>query len=165
MLLFAHARLQPGMQKLSAPHLTFVKRVLPFLALAAVSASTYWSNRDQQYTLAIAAGCFVVGAFAMWVILRRGFWRMADSVEDHGDKLVITRWRTRIEVPIANVKRLRRERTLNGSTVTIFLSTPSELGSEIAFLAPGRRTMRDIEEKLDALARRVAGLPSESGPA
>lgn len=144
------------MQKISAPHLTFVKRVLPFLALTAVSASTYWSHRDQQYSLAIAVGCFVVGSLVMWLILRRGFWRLADTVEDHGDKLVITRWRTRIEVPIADVKQLRRERTLNGSTVvTIFLSVPSALGSEIVFLAPGRRTMRDIDEKLDSLARRV----------
>jgi hypothetical protein len=143
-------------QKLSAPHLTFVKRVLPFVAMAAVSAGSYWSSRDKQYALGLTVLWAVVGSIILWVILRRGFWRMADTVEDHGDRLVITRWRTKVEIPIANVRELRRQPTLNGSNVTIVLNAPSALGAEITFLAPGRRTLRDIEEKLDNLSRRVA---------
>ena len=144
------------MQKLSAPHSTFVKRVLPFVAMAAVSAGSYWSSRDNRYAIELTALVGVFGLITMWVILRRGFWRMADTVEDHGDRLVITRWRTKVEIPIANVHEIRRQPTLNGSNVTIVLNAPSALGSQIAFLAPGRRTLRDIEEKLDSLARRLA---------
>jgi hypothetical protein len=124
--------------------------------MAAVSAWTYSSHRGEQYALELALLWFVVGSIALWVLLRRGFWRLADTVEDQGDRLVITRWKTRIEVPIANVKALRRKPALNGSNVTLFLSAPSALGSEISFLAPGRRTMRDIEDKLEALASRIA---------
>ena len=142
--------------RLSAPHLTFVKRVLPFIAIIAVSAGSYWSNREQAYVIELTLFWLVAGSVILWVLMRRGFWRMADTVEDHGDRLVITRWRTKVEVPIADVRELRRERTVNGSNVTIVLAAPCALGSEIKFLAPGRRTVRDIEEKLDSLSRRVA---------
>ena len=144
------------MQKLSASHSTFVKRVLPFATIAAASAWTYSAHRHEQYTLELALLWFVVGSIALWVVLSRSLWRMADTVEDQGDRLIITRWRTRIEVPIANVKSLRRRPALGGSIVTLFLSTPSALGSEISFLAPGWRAMRDIDEKLEGLARRVS---------
>lgn len=145
-----------GVQRISTSHSTFVKRVLPFATMVAVSAWTYSSHRHEQYALELALLWCVVGSIILWVLLRRGFWRLADTVEDQGDRLVITRWKTRIEIPIAEVKALRRRPALNGSNVTLFLNAPSALGSEISFLAPGRRTMRDIDEKLEALARRVA---------
>ena len=148
------------MENISASHSTLVKRVLPFATMAAASAWTYSSHRGEQYALELALLWFVVGSIALWVLLRRGFWRLADTVEDQGDRLIITRWKTRIEVPIANVRALRRRPAFSGSNVTLFLSAPSALGSEISFLAPGKRTMRDIEDKLDALASRVAKLPS-----
>ena len=144
------------MQKLSAPHSTLVKRVLPFATMAAASAWTYSAHRHEEYALELALLWFVVGSIALWILLRRGFWRLADTVEDQGDKLVITRWKTRVEVPIEHVKSLRRKPALSGSNVTLFLRTPSALGSEISFLAPGWRTMRDIDEKLEALARRIS---------
>ena len=147
-------------QKISAPHSTLVKRVLPFATMVAASAWTYSSHRGEQYALELALLWLVLGSIALWFLLRRGFWRLADVVEDQGDRLIITRWRTRIEVPIANVKGLRRKPALNGSNVTLILSAPSQLGSEISFLAPGRRTMRDIEDKLESLASRVTKRPS-----
>ena len=130
--------------------------MLPFVALLAVSAGSYWSSREQTYAIELTLFWLVAGSIILWLLLRRGFWRMADTVEDHGDRLVITRWRTKVEVPIASVREIRRERTANGSNVTIVLAAPGALGSEIKFLAPGRRTVRDIEEKLDSLSRRVA---------
>jgi hypothetical protein len=145
----------PDMQKLSAPHSAFVKRVLPFVAVLAVSAWSYQSNREQPNALVLTLIVGVVGLLLMGLALRRGFWRIADTVEDHGDRLVITRWKTRAEIPIANVREIRRRRGLNGSYVTLFLNSPSALGSEITFLAPGSRTMREIEDRLDDLWRRV----------
>jgi hypothetical protein len=144
-----------SIQKLSAPHSTFVKRVLPFFTVAAVSAWTYQSRRHEPHALLMTASIGVIGLALLWFFLRRDFWRLADVVEQHGDQLVITRWTTKVEIPIANVKQLIRVPSLAGSTVTLVLSTPCALGSEIAFLAPSRRTMRDIDEKLEALARRV----------
>lgn len=148
--------MQAQAQTISAPHSAFVKRVLPFVALAAASAGSYWSSRANENALGLTVLVGIIGSIIMWVLLRRGFWRLADTVEDHGDRLVITRWKTRIEIPIANAKKILRERRLNGSYVTILLNAPSALGSEIAFLAPGRRTLRDIEDRLDSLSRRVA---------
>jgi len=143
-------------QKLSAPHSTFVKRVLPFITVAAVSAWTYQSRRHEPNALVMTAIVGVIGLGLMWFVLRRDFWRLADVVEQHGDRLVITRWTTKLELPIANVKQLIRVPSLaGGSAVTLVLTTPSALGAEISFLAPSRRTMRDIDEKLEALARRV----------
>ena len=144
------------MQKLSVPHSTLVKRVLPFVAVAAASLWSYQSSRDHPNALVITAIVCVVGMLIMWVMLRRGFWRMADTVEDHDDRLIVTRWTTRIEIPIANIREVRRRPGLNGSYVTLLLGAPSALGPEITFLAPGRRTLRDIEDHLDSLARRVA---------
>ena len=146
------------MERISTAHSTFVKRVLPFATIAAASAWTYSSHRGEQYALELALLWLVVGSLVLWVLLRRGFWRLADTVEDQGDRLIITRWKTRIEVPISNVKELRRRPAFGGSNVTLLLSAPSALGSEISFLAPGRRTMRDIDEKLEGLARRVLKL-------
>jgi hypothetical protein len=143
-------------QKLTAPHSTFVKRVLPFMTIAAVSAWTYQSTRHEPYALEMTAVIGVIGVIGLWVVLRRSFWRMADTVEDHGERLIVTRWHTKVEVPIANVKRLIRVPTFaGGSAVTLVLKTPCALGTELSFLAPSRRTMRDIDEKLEALARRV----------
>jgi hypothetical protein len=144
-------------QKLSAAHSTFVKRVLPFITVAAVSAWTYQSRRHEPNALVMTAMVGLIGLGLMWwFVLRRDFWRLADVVEQHGDRLVITRWTTKVEIPIANVKQLIRVPSLaGGSAVTLVLTTPSALGSEISFLAPSRRTMRDIDEKLEALARRV----------
>ena len=143
--------------RLSAPHSPFVKRVLPFLTVVAVSAWTYQSTRHQPYALEMTAAMGAIGLIILWVILKRDFWRMADIVEDHGDRLVVTRWRTRVEIPLANVKKVVRVPTVRGGTVTLELKTPSALGSEIAFLVPDWRTMRDIDEKLSSLERRVAG--------
>jgi hypothetical protein len=145
-----------AVQKISAPHSTLVKRVLPFATMVAAAAWTYSSHRGEQYALELALLWFVVGSIALWLLLRRSFWRLADTVEDQGDRLIITRWKTRIEVPIADLQGLRRKPALNGSNVTLFLSAPSALGSEISFLAPGWRTMRDIDEKLNALSSRIA---------
>lgn len=143
-------------RKLSAPHSTFVKRVLPFAAVAVVSVCSYLSSRDKPHALEMTAAVGIIGMLIMWVMVRRGFWRIADTVEDHGERLVVTRWKTTVEIPIADVREVRRQPGLNGSYVTILLKAPCALGSEITFLAPGRRTMRDIEEQLDALSRRVA---------
>ncbi|HEY7639171.1 MAG TPA: hypothetical protein VH814_05570 [Steroidobacteraceae bacterium] len=143
-------------QKLSAPHSPFVKRVLPFLAIAAVSVGSYWSNRQKPHALEMSVATCVIGLIVMWLIIRRGFWRVADTVEDHGDRLVVTRWKTRAEIAIANMREIQRRPGLNGSYVTILLNKPSALGAEIKFLAPGRNTTRDIEERLDSLARRIA---------
>jgi hypothetical protein len=149
-------RAKVHVQKLSAPHSAFVKRVLPFVTVVAASAWSYQSSRDKPNALEMTLLVGIVGLIILWVVLRRGFWRMADTVEDHGDRLVITRWRTRAEIPLENVRELRRRPGLNGSYVTIRLTAPCALGSEITFLAPGRRTLREIEEKLDDLSRRIA---------
>jgi hypothetical protein len=149
------ARRNANVAKLSAPHSTFVKRVLPFVAVLAATAWSYQSSRDKPNALEMTLIVGAVGLILMWFVLSRGFWRIADLVEDHGDRLVITRWKTRVEIPIAHVREIKRRPGLNGSYVTLLLNTPSALGSEITFLAPGRRTMREIEDRLDDLWRRV----------
>ena len=55
------------MQKISASHSTFVKRVLPFATIAAASAWTYSAHRHEQYALELALLWFVVGSIALWL--------------------------------------------------------------------------------------------------
>jgi hypothetical protein len=143
------------MQTISATHSAFVKRVLPFVVVVGASAWSYWSKRNLPNALVLAISSGVLFTIIMLVILRRGFWRMADIVEDYGDRLVITRWRTKVEIPISHVREVRREPQLRGSEVTLILNEPSALGSEVTFLAPDRRTSPGIEERLDALSRRA----------
>jgi hypothetical protein len=144
------------MQTISAAHSTFVKRVLPFVVVGGACAWVYWSRRDQPQSLEIGLFWLVISTVIMAVALRRSLWRMADTVEDYGDRLVITRWKTRVEIPIWNVREIKRERQLVGSEVTILLDGPSALGSEVTFLAPDKRKSPGIDEALEALARRVA---------
>ena len=92
------------------------------------------------------------------VVLRTGFWRMADTVEDCGDSLVVTRGRTKVTVPLSGVRDVRRVPQLVGSEVTLTLERPCALGSDIRFLAPDKRKVPDIDETLDELARRVEAL-------
>ena len=80
---------------------------------------------------------------------------MADTVEDRGNSLVVTRWRTQATIPLSMIRELRRERKLVGSEVTLFLNQPCTLGSEVHFLAPDKRKVPDIDETLDALASRI----------
>jgi len=145
------------MTVLSASHSGFVKRVLPFLAIAGACGWSYWfGTRDGQseatWTYVAIA---VVLAVVMVVVLRRGLWSMADSVEDSGDALHIRRWRTIQSIPIVDVKSIEREPSLVGSVVTLHLSRPSAFGSAIRFYAPDARKVPNIINDLESLAIRV----------
>jgi hypothetical protein len=40
------------------------------------------------------------------VILRRGVWGMVDTVEDHGDALVVTLRGKKFDIPISNIAKV-----------------------------------------------------------
>lgn len=144
------------MNILSATHSTFVKRVLPFVVVAGACAWVYWSKRNEADSLFWSLFTLAIGTLIMFFTLRKGFWRMADTVEDHGNHLVVTRWRTTIEIPLSHVREIMRLPKLVGSEVIIILQSPCALGSEICFLAPDKRKVPEIDQVLDALSRRVA---------
>lgn len=152
------------MRTISATHSAFVKRVLPFLAIALAVVWNWWSDRDHASTSSYGWLFFVTVLLTaiMVAALRKGFWRMADTVEDHGDSLVVTRWRTRVIVPLSGVREMRRVPNFTGSEITLTLKQPCALGSDIQFLAPDRRNVPDIDETLDALAHRVEHLGSRA---
>lgn len=144
------------MRTISARHSTFIKRVLPFLVVAGASAWATWrTHGTPMESVGAAAIGTVVVTIVMVVILRRGFWRMADIVEDDGDSLRVTRWRTRITIPLSNVREVQRVPLLRGSEVTLTLKQPCLFGLNIRFLAPDKRRVPDIDIMLEALTRRV----------
>lgn len=132
-----------------------MKRVFPFIVVAGACAWSYWGKRHLPNSLEIGVITAVIGTVIMVVVLKRGLWRMADIVEDHGDRLKVSRWRTNIEIPLPQVTGVRRTRRLTGSEVTLVLSTPSALGLEVSFLAPDERRVPGIEKTLDELSQRA----------
>jgi hypothetical protein len=150
------------MQILSTPHSTFVTRVLPFMLVAGVCGWVYWPKRDEgMESLVIALFVFVIVNLLMCRELRKRLWRKADIVEDRGDRLVITRWKTTVEIPLSQVQEIMRVPMLGSMEVIIILKTPCEFGSEIAFYPPHKRKVPEIDHALDGLSRRVASQESK----
>ncbi len=145
------------MQILSTARSTFVTRVLPFIVVAGACALAYWPKRnDGAESLIFALIFLVIANLIMYRTLRKGLWRKADIVEDRGDRLVITRWKTTIEVPLSQVQEIMRVPTLGGMEVIIIMKTPCAFGSEIGFFPPHKRKVPEIEHALDGLSRRVS---------
>jgi hypothetical protein len=146
---------------ISATPSPFVKRILPFVILVGVCGSAYWRdvNRgisDPVVWLLVAVTMVVI----MVTVLLRGPWSLADKVEDCGDRLIVTRWRTSVTIPLSAVTDLQRTPLAVGSTVTLKLAHPCALGSDIRFLAPDKRKVPDIDQALDSLALRLAAQDS-----
>jgi hypothetical protein len=145
------------MQILSARRSTFVTRVLPFIVVAGACGWAYWPKRNEgAEPLVLALVFLVISTLIMYRTLRKSAWRRADTVEDRGDRLVITRWKTTIEVPLSQVQQVLRVPVLGGMEVIIVLKTPCALGSEIAFFPPHKRKVPEIEHALEMLSRRVS---------
>ncbi len=133
------------MQILSAPSSTFVTRVLPFIVVAGACGWAYWPKRNEgAEPLVLALIFLVIATLIMYRTLRKSAWRRADTVEDRGDRLVITRWKTTIEVPLSQVQQVLRVSALGGMEVIIILKTPGALGSQIAcsFLRTSEESQR-----------------------
>jgi hypothetical protein len=151
------AALGQEMQILSTPYSMFVTRVLPFMVVAGVCGWVYWPKRHEgAESLAIALIVFVIANLLMYRELRKGPWRKADVVEDRGDRLLITRWKTAVEVPLSQVEEIMRVQSLGSMEVIIILKTPCAFGPEIAFYPPHKRKVPGIERALDGLSRRVS---------
>jgi hypothetical protein len=150
------------MQVLSTAHSMFVTRVLPFIVVAGACGWAYWPKRNEGAEPLIFALVFLVIAnLIMYRTLRNGLWRKADVVEDRGDRLVVTRWKTTIEVPLSQVQEIMRIPTLGGMEIIIILKTPCAFGSEIAFFPPHKRKVPEIEHALDGLSRRISSQESK----
>lgn len=149
------------MQILSTPHSTFVTRVLPFVVVAGACGWVYWQKRNEgAESLVITLILFVIASLLMYRQLRKGLWRKADIVEDRGDRLLITRSKTTIEVPLSHVQEIMKAPSFGVMEVIIILKIPCTFGSEIAFYPPHKRKVPQIEHALDDLSRRVASQES-----
>lgn len=146
------------MVQLSAKHSSFVKRILPFAAIALVTAWTYWSDvrHGKPASLMTAAAIAIFLGVIVTLLLRRGLWKLADIVEDHGGEIRVTRWRRTIQLPLRNISRVRLEPGTVGQVVTLELVHPSALGPEIAFFAPSSKKVPTIDHDLQSLVMRVA---------
>jgi hypothetical protein len=142
---------------LSARHSIFVKRVLPLLAVAGVSAWSYWSSAGRGSADSIwgALVLALVATVIMVVVLRRGLWTMADTVEYSDDVLRIKRWKTTVSIPLSDIKSVDWEPYIVGSVVTLELSQPCALGTAVRFYAPDSRSVPSIISDLESLAARV----------
>lgn len=145
------------MRILSAPHSTFAKRVLPFVVMFGACAWQYWPRRNEGIEpLIVSSVVLAMGVLIVFHVFRKGLWRTADIVEDRSDRLVITRWRTTVEIPLSQVQEIMQVPALGGTEVIIILKTPCAFGSEIAFFPPNKRKDPEIEHALEMLSRRVS---------
>jgi hypothetical protein len=148
------------MTTLSARHSSFVKRVLPFLAVAGAGVWSYWSSASRGSADSIW-GAAVVGLVAtviMVVVLRRGLWAMADTVELSEDTLRIQRWTTTASIPLSDIKSVNWEPYIVGSLVTVELRQPNSLGTSVRFYAPDSRKVPSIISDLESFAARVKSM-------
>jgi hypothetical protein len=148
------------MTTLSASHSSFLKRVLPFLAVSGAGAWSYWSSEGRSSTDSIW-GTVIVGLVAtiiMVAVLRRGLWAMADTVELSDDALRIQRWTTTATIPLSDIKSVNWEPYIVGSVVTVELRQPSTLGTSVRFYAPDSRKVPSIISDLESLAVRVRSM-------
>jgi hypothetical protein len=102
-----------------------------------------------------AAVCCAVGIGVLVAKLRKGLWAMADSVEDLGDSLRIVHAGRERLVPLSEISEVLVSKQLAGSEVTLKLRAPGEAGTEIRFLAPDKRRVPSIDERLRVLADKV----------
>ena len=73
-------------------------------------------------------------AFAGLLFFRALLWKLADSVGDHGDYLVVRRGGVEAKVQLADVMNVSASSFSNPKTVSLRPIRPSALGQEIAFI-------------------------------
>ena len=145
------------MQQLSVTHSRLVSYVLPIGGVVAACLFVYWNDEDRGSWSSIiwtAVWC-VVALVVLVTKLRKGLWAMADSVEDLGDSLRIVHAGREHIVPLSEISDVRVSRQLVGSEVTLQFRVPGEAGQEIRFLAPDKRRVPFIDERLRNLADKV----------
>jgi hypothetical protein len=145
------------MKVLSAKHSVFAKWVLPIPTFLIICGWALWSNSRRTHPASIGQYLVAIGIFgiAFGVLLRRGLWSTADTVEDHGDRLAITMRRKQVYVPISNILSVDRMPQLVGEQITLHLKRPCDLGSRIVFMSPASRSSPTIEGDLESLVNRA----------
>jgi hypothetical protein len=146
------------MVELSAKHSPFVKRVFPFVVVLLVTVWTYWSRLLASKPVSLLTVGFTLIALStiLVFVLRRGLWSRADTVQDLGDWIRVTRWRHTVQLLLQDISRVRIEPGTVGHIVTLELARPCALGSEITFFAASSRRMPTIDSDLQSLVNRVA---------
>ena len=142
---------------ISASHSFFVKRLLPFITVVGLCAWSYWRDRDrgssESIVFTLLAGTFFCAVLVFF--LRRDLWKMADTVEDYGDHLVVTRWRTKADISLTAISQIELELGLSGFVVFLTLGQPCALGPVVCFFAPSERREPGASADLAALIKRV----------
>jgi hypothetical protein len=150
-------RVRLTMQQLSVNRSRLVSHVLPIGAVIAACAYVYWNSKDRgSWSSMIWALVWCAVAIGILVTkLRKGLWAMADSVEELGDNLRIVHAGKERLVPLSEISEVLVRKQLAGSEVILKLRAPGEAGTEIRFLAPDKRRVPLIDERLRALVDRV----------
>jgi hypothetical protein len=97
------------MVELSAKHSPFVKRLLPFVVVLLVTVWTYWSRLLASKPVSLLTVGFTLIALStiLVFVLRRVLWSRADTVQDLGDQIRVTRWRHTVQLLLQDISRVR----------------------------------------------------------
>jgi hypothetical protein len=131
------------MRQLSASNTFFYKRVFPviwfagvfaFLAFGVNQAVARRGAGDSWFFFA-APLVVLVGGF---VVMKMFIFDLVDEVWDDGRELVVRNRGREVRISLAEIINVNYERLSNPPRVTLLLHDPTELGSEITFMAPRR---------------------------
>jgi len=123
------------MRQLSSKSTFFTKRIFPAIWLGFVAIfgiTSVLSGAVSKDPMFVVVPVFM--AVAGLIFFRGLLWKLADSVSDHGDYLVVRRGGVEAKVPLANVMNVSASSFSNPKTISLRLIQPSTLGQEISFI-------------------------------
>jgi hypothetical protein len=131
------------MKRISSGSTTFFKKLMPllmvgFLVLFVVSALTRGEVAAQEKWAFVVVPCFIT--LIVFLIMRKALWVLMDEVQDGGDFLLVRKGSEEERIPLSNVMNVSTSAN-NPPRITLRLVKPGRFGSEIAFIAPSRRSL------------------------
>lgn len=154
------------MQTISATGTAFYKYVFPafwFGILGVFLVAALVSGAAAKSLICLAAPLFL--GILGYLLMRELVFDLADEVVDAGDHLIVRRSGQEIQVPIGDIVKVSTALRQNPPRVTLHLKGPSELGTDIHFMAikdsmwnvfaPRCTIAEDLSQRVDAAHRQA----------
>jgi hypothetical protein len=124
------------MRTLSSSKIRSTKVITPLVVVGVSIAAAIWTMRSTWSTEPVYASCFVVGMslFAIAYLWWSGYWRLADSVVETSEGVLVRRGQVELLVTFQEIARVEHRVLHSQSVCVLELLTPGALGRSIEFL-------------------------------
>jgi hypothetical protein len=120
-------------KRISSKQTAFMKKVLPFLLVAAALVPAVALHAEGR---TIPLGAFapaILIAIVLAFIFPRLVWGLADEVYDGGDYLLVKRGRLEDRIALADIMNVSVTMMVNPPRITLRLVRPGKFGDEVSF--------------------------------